>query len=101
MNRKRQKQIVIRLTEQEFSQLKKKVRESGLSQQTFLIKAFSDKKLVNPIILNRLISEISHIGNNLNQIAKRCNSGRTDVLSEVIKIKKELEEEWQQLNYHL
>ena len=39
MNRTRPKQIVIRVSEEELAQIKKKVEQSGKSQQQYIIEA--------------------------------------------------------------
>ena len=46
MNRKRPKQIVIRLSEQEFEDLKIKVEQSGKTQQQYIIEALTKKRVV-------------------------------------------------------
>ncbi len=44
VNRKRNKQIVIRATEKEFNTIKNKVKKSKLSQNEYLLKCALDKK---------------------------------------------------------
>ena len=92
-NRKRNVQIKFRVTEEEAEQIRKKIEKSGGTIQNFMltcIKKTNGNK--------ELLPELKRIGNNLNQIAKRCNEGgelaRAD---EVEQIKKELEKVWQSL----
>lgn len=73
MNRKRPKQIVIRLSEQEFEDLKIKVEQSGKTQQQYIIEALTKKRVVNTDGLKEVAGELKRQGNNLNQIAKRLN----------------------------
>lgn len=73
MNRKRPKQIVIRLSEQEFEDLKIKVEQSGKTQQQYIIEALTKKRVVNTDGLKEVARELKRQGNNLNQIAKRLN----------------------------
>ena len=73
MNRKRPKQIVIRLSEQEFEDLKIKVEQSGKTQQQYIIEALTQKRVVNTDGLKEVAGELKRQGNNLNQIAKRLN----------------------------
>jgi hypothetical protein len=98
MNRKRPRQLVIRLTDLELKHIKAKIKESSLNQQAYIIKALSDKPIINSVVLNKLVIQISHIGNNLNQVTRKCNGGNSDILLEITKIRRELDSVWQQLN---
>ncbi len=97
MNRTRPKQIVIRLTEKEKEQLKKKVKKSGLKQQDYLIKCILNKKVLNTDGLKEITPQIKKIGVNLNQIARTCNEGNQATYKEIQEIGKELNEVWQLL----
>ncbi|NFS91320.1 plasmid mobilization relaxosome protein MobC, partial [Clostridium botulinum] len=46
VNRKRNKQIVIRATEKEFNTIKNKVKKSKLSQNEYLLKCALDKRIL-------------------------------------------------------
>ena len=52
MNRTRPKQIVIRVSEEELAQIKKKVEQSGKSQQQYIIEALTQKQVINTKKLN-------------------------------------------------
>ncbi len=97
MNRTRPKQIVIRLTEKEKEQLKKKVDKSGLRQQDYLIKCILNKPVLNTDGLKEITPQIKKIGVNLNQIARTCNEGNQATYEEIQKVGKELNEVWQLL----
>lgn len=97
MNRTRPKQIVIRLSEEEYARVKSKVEQSGMSQQEYLIRALTDKPICNTDGLKELVPEVKRIGNNLNQLSRRANEGRVVGLSELEQTQKELDEVWQLL----
>ena len=100
MNRARQRQIVIRVNDDELSAIQKKVEQSGVSQQQFLINSVSEKNIINTDGIKSLIPELKRIGNNLNQITKKCNEGSViddEVLCSVQIIGKELNEAWRLL----
>lgn len=60
MNRKRPKQIVIRLSEQEFEDLKIKVEQSGKNQQQYIIEALTKKRVVNTDGLKEVAGELKN-----------------------------------------
>ena len=75
MNRTRPKQIVIRVSEEELAQIKKKVEQSGKSQQQYIIEALTQKQVINTDGIKEIYPELKRQGNNLNQIAAFFNSG--------------------------
>ena len=97
VNRTRPKQIVIRMSEEEYQTIKKKVEKSGMKQQEYLIKAITGKTILNTDGLKELAPEIKRIGVNLNQIAKTCNQGNQATFDEIKQIGEELNEVWQLL----
>lgn len=97
MNRKRPKQIVIRMSEEEYDTLKNKVKKSGMKQQEYLIKAITNQTITNTDGLKEIVPEIKRIGNNLNQLAKKANEGNNVSADEVELMKKELDGAWQLL----
>ena len=93
-------QILLRLTSEEKAYIKKKASTAELSVQAYVLTAvmqFDDpslnltlpalKRAVVPII-----AQLRRIGNNLNQLAKRQNSGRsisrTDLLANIEEIER-------------
>jgi len=65
---------MLRLSDREYIQAKRKIRESGMSQQDYLLDAILGKRIVNLEELRDLILELKRQGVNLNQIAKQMNS---------------------------
>ena len=68
MNKKRPRQLIVRLTEDELRRIKKQVRESGLSQQEFVRLILLDGIVTNTDGVKQVIPELKRIGNNINQI---------------------------------
>ena len=56
MNRTRPKQIVIRVSEEELAQIKKKVEQSGKSQQQYIIEALTQKQVINTDGIKEILS---------------------------------------------
>ena len=72
----------MRLSEKEYSHLEAKAKKAGVSRATLLRNYISDRPMVDGAVaeeLRRLRVEISRIGNNLNQIAKRWNESGSDM----------------------
>ena len=101
MNRKRNNQIVIRLSDEENEMLKRKVEQSGKTQQEFLISMLINGTVTNTDGVKELFPEVKRIGNNLNQIARSCNSGNQATLSEVQKVGEEMNGIWRLLKQFL
>ncbi len=101
-NKTRPKQLSFRVNEEEYQKLQERVQESGKNQQEYILSCVLDKKIVNTDGIKELIPELKRIGNNLNQIAKRCNEG--GVLpseAEVREQGEELKQVWQLLRRYL
>ena len=75
MNKTRPKQLSFRVSEEEYQQLQEKISESGKNQQEYILSCVLGKQIVNTDGIKELLPELKRIGNNLNQIAKRCNEG--------------------------
>lgn len=101
MNRTRPKQIVIRVSEEELEQIKKKVEQSGKSQQQYIIEALTQKQVTNTDGIKVLMPELKRVGNNLNQIAKALNSTGYYDYRLITQNQKELNEVWQSLKQYL
>ena len=102
MNKTRPKQLSFRVNEEEYQKLQERVQESGKTQQEYILSCVLDKKIVNTDGIKELIPELKRIGNNLNQIAKKCNEG--GVLpseAEVREQGEELKKVWQLLRRYL
>lgn len=96
-NRTRPKQIVIRATDKEFEQIKKKVEKSKMTQNKFLLKSALDKEIIVIEDLKELVLETKRIGVNLNQLTKLANQGKVNCSKELEEINRELVEVWQLL----
>ena len=94
MGRTQTKQIVIRMTEDDYTLLKKKIEQSGLSQAEYLRQAALNKRIVSTAGISELMKELKRIGINLNQIARRSNTGTAATYGEIKKIEEELGGIW-------
>jgi predicted DNA-binding protein len=73
--RKRNVQVIIRLTEDEHRRLKRLVARSGISQEAYirhLIKGLVPTDIPPPDY-HTMTAELRRIGNNLNQIARKAH----------------------------
>ena len=73
-NRKRNITISIRLAAEEKEALKKKAEQANLSMTDYLLRCSSRKK-IRVVNMNKVIVEMKRVGNNLNQITRKINSG--------------------------
>lgn len=96
MNKTRTNQVTFRASDKEKEQIQKKIEQSKISQQDYLLRCALKKKIIVVEGVNELNSELRRIGNNLNQIAKALNQnkilGANDRLDE---IDKEMKKLWQ------
>lgn len=83
----------IRFSEDEFSKIQELMSEHKLTFAEFA-RASILKKKIKTNLTKDLLFEINRIGNNLNQIAKKVNSGtdRKNLLIELIAIKNQMQE---------
>lgn len=98
--RERAVQFKFRCTEEEAEQIRKKIEKSGCTTQDYLLQATlkSEVRIYDNSGLLAFIPEVKRIGNNINQIAKRCNEGGALARAEEVEeIKEELSEVWQLL----
>lgn len=110
--RKRNRAITIRLSEEELSQLENKIKQSGQTQQNFIIDACLKGKITSADEVtemrnkNKLLADIDKqlrgMGTNLNQMAHIANGQGViptaeemiQIANEVRQIKREVNEEW-------
>lgn len=98
MSRKRNKQLNIRLTEEEYQKLMYNINKSKLSQSEYIRKSILRKDIIVIDGIKELLIEIKRIGNNLNQLTKAVNSGMiADISNDLKYIKSELKEVWQEI----
>lgn len=95
--RQRNKQIVIRATEDEFAQIKCKVNKSKLTQNKYLLQSALNKDITVIDGLKELTLETKRIGVNLNQLTKLANQGKVNCSDELKEINRELMKVWQLL----
>ena len=93
--RKRNKTLTIRLTEQEYDAIIKKVQRSGISMTDFLVTAAQQTQIYVAEDTRPLVTELKRIGNNLNQITAKINAGifRSYNFREVIDLQRAIYEE--------
>lgn len=93
--RKRNKTLTIRLTEQEYDAVMKKVLRSGMSMTNFLVTAAQKTQIHVAEDTRPLVTELKRIGNNLNQITAKINAGifRSYNFQEVIDLQRSIYEE--------
>ena len=102
MNKSRPKQLSSRVSEEEYERLKEKINESGKNQQEYILSCVLEKPITNTDGIKELLPELKRIGNNLNQIAKRCNEGgMLPSEAEVRKHGEELNKVWRLLRQYL
>ena len=83
-----------RATEEEASEIRRKAVAAGMTVSRFLRTAAVNSQVVlyNTADVFGLRSELKRIGNNINQIAMVANSNRSVYLSDVIELRKQLNE---------
>lgn len=74
-NRRRDKTLTIRLTDSEKKKIIAKSRKSKMSATDFIIACVDNAVIKTPEDLRPVITQLKRIGNNINQIAVKVNSG--------------------------
>ena len=74
-NRRRDKTLTIRLTDSEKKKIIAKSRKAKMSATGFIIACADNAVIKTPEDLRPVVSQLKRIGNNINQIAVRVNSG--------------------------
>ena len=110
--RKRQNIVYVRMNDEEYELLKKKLEQTKLTLQSYIINSSLNAKVptadeVNELKkLNQLFAEYNRqlkgIAVNINQMAKKINSNENieyeqllKIDSEILKMKEEVQELWQ------
>ena len=102
VNMSRNKQVIVRLSDDEFQKLKNDVDLSGLKQSEYLRRCVLQKRIVRTEWMIPLTRQLNHVGINLNQIAKRVNKNEEPMTyDEIFHIRNELETVWKNLNFYL
>lgn len=97
MSRKRNKQFIIRASEEEYQAIKKNIEKSKLNQNEYLLMSALNKKIIVIDGIKELMIQLKKIGNNLNQITKSTHQGKTNYHKELDEINGELSKIWQSL----
>ncbi len=101
MNKNRPRQIIVRLNDSELSKIKRLVAKSGLSQQDYMRLTLLNGIIINTDGVKEVIPEMKRIGNNINQITRKCNQGYPILSEDLEYIRKELELLWRLLKLYL
>ncbi|HDR9279394.1 plasmid mobilization relaxosome protein MobC [Burkholderia vietnamiensis] len=94
-NRTRKHQIIVRLNDEEKSELDKKMSELSYERRTQLVKDALTNKTLRSNIYRQILLELSRQGSNLNQIARKANTDTSlsvEILEAIQKIKEQNEE---------
>lgn len=94
-NRARKHQIIVRLNDEEKSELDKKMSELFYERRTQLVKDALTNKTLRSNIYRQILLELSRQGSNLNQIARKANTDTSlsvEILEAIQKIKEQNEE---------
>ena len=73
--RKRNKVVPIRFSEQELGAIDANAKRANMSRTEFLVSAGVDKPIVILDDLKPMLTELRRIGNNINQLTRKVNSG--------------------------
>jgi uncharacterized membrane-anchored protein len=93
-NRERDKQLNIRLNEEEVKVMQKNIKKSKLSQSEYIRKSILQKNIIVIDEIKELMVELKRVGNNLNQITRMMNSGEIKDSKELTEVKNNLENIW-------
>ena len=93
-NRERDKQLNIRLNEEEVKVMQKNIKKSKLSQSEYIRKSILQKNIIVVDEIKDLMVELKRVGNNLNQITRMMNSGEIKDSKELTEVKNNLENIW-------
>ncbi len=95
---KKDKQIHIRLTKDDYDDIKQRSQKANLTMTDYMMKSALNKKIVVIVGYKEVFNEIRKIGININQIARKCNIGFIQQ-SDIEEIQTYMEQIWQLLRY--
>ena len=75
LNRKRNKNISFRVTDQELYLIREKINASGMSVRDYFFSCINNTEIIIKPHGNEIVCELKRIGNNINQIAYNSNVG--------------------------
>lgn len=99
--RKRPNRVVIRLSDEEYTEFQQWAASAGMSYQEYGRRALLNQTITNTDAIKELVPQLGKIGGNLNQIAKALNSTRYFDYRLITHNQKELMEIWQLLRQFL
>ena len=73
--RKRNRVVPVRFTDHELSVIDANAKKANMSRTEFLVSAGMDKPIIILDDLKLMLAELRRIGNNVNQLARKVNSG--------------------------
>ena len=92
-NRTRNKCLSIRLNDSEYRKVMEKMNKTRLTQREFVVSALLEYQIIVKVGGTELVRELKAIGNNINQIARKVNSGEIrDCTMQLVQIQQNLEE---------
>lgn len=94
----KQKQLHIRLTKEDYDEIKERSQKSNLTITDYILKSALNKKIVVIVGYKEVFHEIRKIGININQIARNWNMGLGNK-ADIEDIQEFMVEIWQLLRY--
>lgn len=103
VTRKRKHRMTCRLNDDEYERVLIKISKSGLSKQEYILSSLMNKKINEKLDLDfyKLINEINHIGNNLNQISRILNSKNPVLENKILENQRMINEVLTNLNHQI
>ena len=103
VTRKRKHRMTCRLNDDEYERVLIKISKSGLSKQEYILSSLMNKKINEKLDLDfyKLINEINHVGNNLNQISRILNSKNPVLENEILENQRMINEVLTNLNHQI
>ena len=92
------KQIHIRLTKDDYDDIKQRSQKANLTMTDYMMKSALNKKIIVIVGYKEVFNEMRKIGININQIARNCNMGLIQQ-SDIEEIQTYMEQIWQLLRY--
>ena len=98
-NRKIDKTLTVRLTESEKALIEKKAKRANMNLTEYIIAASNKSKIKVAEDTTPLLMELKRMGNNINQIAMKINSGALSSynFTEVINMQRKIYEQMLEL----
>lgn len=94
----KQKQLHIRLTKDDYDEIKQRSQKANLTITDYILKSALNKKIVVIVGYKEVFNEIRKIGININQIARNWNMGLENK-KDIEEIQEFMVEIWQLLRY--